>query len=66
MKRCKKYDTPESSVRIKNTYPCTSWCMFKKYTDPYGSKFMMPFLNACNIVFSSLPWLLSVKGVGDG
>ena len=40
--------------------------MFKKYTDPYGSKFMLPFLNACNIVFSSLPWLLSVKGVGEG
>lgn len=27
---------------------------------------MLPFLNACNIVFTSLPWLPSVKEIGEG
>lgn len=69
MKRCKNKKKlhplklcPHKKILIR----VQAGVCLKKYTDPYGSKFMLPFLDACNIVFTSLPWLPSVKGVGRG
>lgn len=67
MKRCKKKMTPLKALSAeKILIRVQAGVCLKEYTDPFGSKFMLPFLNACNIVFTLLPGLPSVKGVGEG